>query len=208
MSGIGSSLADLDKTVNKDMPGGWPAIAALALGGAGAAGEFSGLGAGAAGATSVGAGAGAGAGTGAAGGIATGAVGGAGSLATQSALGLGGFGVSAPAAGSTFGALTGGAAPVAGAALTPSAALAVPGSAEAIYAAQTASNASGAANPFSISPMQAMMANKALGGFGQQQPSGQSSSVGIKRGQPVNLADPIATLLAPKMKKKERISLL
>jgi hypothetical protein len=62
----------------------------------------------------------------------------------------------------------------------------------------------------SISPTQAMMASKMVGsGFGQQQQQGgQSSFVGLRRGQPVNSADPIAALLAPKMKKKERISLL
>jgi hypothetical protein len=60
-----------------------------------------------------------------------------------------------------------------------------------------------------ISPTQAMMANQAMGGFGQQQPQGgQQTSVGIRQGQPVNTADPIAALLAPKRKKKEPISLL
>jgi hypothetical protein len=54
-----------------------------------------------------------------------------------------------------------------------------------------------------------MMANKMLGGFGQQQPSGETRmSAPFKAGQPVNTADPILALLAPKMKKKERISLL
>ena len=61
-----------------------------------------------------------------------------------------------------------------------------------------------------MNPMQMMMANKALGGIGQQQqqqppqvPQGQ-----IRRGQQVNVSDPVATLLAPKRKKKEPISLL
>ena len=65
-------------------------------------------------------------------------------------------------------------------------------------------------NP-AISPMQAMMANQALGGLGQpqqrqapQMPQGQ-----IRQGQQVNVSDPVAALLAPK-RKKERpmISLL
>jgi hypothetical protein len=60
-----------------------------------------------------------------------------------------------------------------------------------------------------ISPTQAMMANQAMGGFGQQQPQGgQQTSIGMRQGQPVNTADPIAALLAPKRKKKEPISLL
>jgi hypothetical protein len=61
-----------------------------------------------------------------------------------------------------------------------------------------------------INPMQMMMANKALGGIGQQQqqqpqqvPQGQ-----IRRGQQVNVSDPIGALLSPKRKKREPISLL
>jgi hypothetical protein len=124
-------------------------------------------------------------------------------------LGAGGFGIAAPVAGSTFGALSAGAAPAAGSALSASAAAAVPGSAEAIYAAQNAT-ALGASSGSQISPMQAMMASRMVGGgLGQQQGGGQrSSSVGFKPGQPINSADPILALLAPKMKKKERISLL
>jgi len=217
MSGIGDSLADLDKQVNKSVPGGWVTIGGLALGGAGAAGAFSGLGAGAAGAGAGAGGLSASAVPSLAGGLALGgeaaaagsSLGAAGGLGAGAA-GAGGFGIAAPVAGSTFGALSAGAAPVAGAALTPAAAMAVPGSAEAIYAAQTASSAAGAGNPFGISPMQAMMASRMVGGgLGQQQGGGQqSSSVGFKPGQPINSADPILALLAPKMKKKERISLL
>jgi hypothetical protein len=60
-----------------------------------------------------------------------------------------------------------------------------------------------------LSPSQAMMANQALGGLSPQQPQGgQATSIGMRQGQPVNTADPIAALLSPKMKKKERISLL
>jgi hypothetical protein len=61
-----------------------------------------------------------------------------------------------------------------------------------------------------INPMQMMMANKALGNSNQQQqpqapqvPQGQ-----IRKGQQVNVSDPVATLLAPKRKKREPISLL
>jgi hypothetical protein len=191
-----------NKQVNKSV--GWPVIAGLAAGGAGlyyGAGAAAG---GAAGAAGTG-GLSAGAVPSLAGGLALGGE----TAAVGSGLGAGGFGIAAPAAGSTFGALSAGAAPVAGQALTASAAAAVPGSAEAIYAAQTASNAAGAGNPFSINAAQAMAANKMMGGFGQQQQQGgQSSSVGIRQGQPVNTADPIAALLAPKKKKKERISLL
>ena len=62
-----------------------------------------------------------------------------------------------------------------------------------------------------INPMQMMMANKALGGINQQQQQQQAPQVpqGQVRGakQP-NVADPVATLLAPKRKKREPISLL
>lgn len=200
MSGIGASLENLDKGVRKSVPGGWVTVAGLAAGGAGAAGAFSGLGAGAAGAAGgTAAGTGVGAGAGAAGGLSAGAVGGSGALATQSALGLGGsaIGMAAPSAMATpaaFGTLAGA------------------GSATGVGTAMQASGlslASGAASPFQISPMQAMMANKALGGFGQQQPSGETrTSAPFRAGQPVNTADPILALLAPKMKKKQPISLL
>ena len=194
MSGIGDSLADLDKGVRKSVPGGWGTVAAL---GAGGAGLYYGLGASAAGGATA-------AGTGGGFGL-TAASGGA-----PIAAGMGaGTGLIAPTAGTTFGALSAGAAPVAGEALTASAAAAMPGSAEAIAAAQKASTVAGASNPFSISPMQAMMASRMVGGrFGQQQQGGQASSVGLRQGQQINSADPIAALLAPKMKKKERISLL
>ena len=62
-----------------------------------------------------------------------------------------------------------------------------------------------------INPMQMMMANKALGGINQQQQQQQSPQMPqgqIRRGQQVNVSDPVATLLAPKRKKKEPISLL
>jgi hypothetical protein len=63
-------------------------------------------------------------------------------------------------------------------------------------------------NPI-ISPAQAMAANSAMGGFQQPQGGTQTQVAPLKRGEAVNLADPIASLLAPK-RKKERpmISLL
>ena len=60
------------------------------------------------------------------------------------------------------------------------------------------------------SPAQALAANRAMGGFQQPQMGGTQTQSGMFRpGQQVNLADPIASLLAPK-RKKERpmISLL
>ena len=60
-----------------------------------------------------------------------------------------------------------------------------------------------------LSPSQAMAAQRVMGGF-QQPQGGTSTQTGAFRpGQQVNLADPIASLLAPK-RKKERpmISLL
>ena len=54
MSGIGDSLADLDKAVNKSVPGGWVTLGGLALGGAGATGALGGMGSSAAGASGVG----------------------------------------------------------------------------------------------------------------------------------------------------------
>lgn len=216
MSGIGDSLADLDKGVRKSVPGGWGTVAGLAAGGAGA---YYGLGAGAAGAAGAntlggsvpaltgslsampgsalaGTGAGAAVTAGTAAGTAAGSLGSTGWIApTIGGTASTGFGISA------------GAAPVAGQALTASAASAVPGSAEAIYNAQTASSLFGGSNPFKISPTQAMMASRMMG---SQQPQGGETraSAPFKAGQPVNTADPIMALLAPKMKKKERISLL
>lgn len=70
-------------------------------------------------------------------------------------------------------------------------------------------NVYGASNPFTISPMQAMAMNKAMGGFQQPQGGTQTQTGAFRPGKQVNLADPIASLLAPK-RKKERpmISLL
>lgn len=220
MSGIGDSLADLDKGVRKSVPGGWGTVAGLAAGGTGL---YYGLGAGAAGAAgSAGASgltasavplstSGLAVGSGSAlAGTGAGAAATAGTAAGTAAGSLGSTGWIAPTIGGTastgFG-ISAGAAPVAGQALTASAAAAVPGSAEAIYNAQTASSLFGGSNPFKISPTQAMMASRMMG---SQQPQGGETraSAPFKAGQPVNTADPIMALLAPKMKKKERISLL
>ena len=59
-------------------------------------------------------------------------------------------------------------------------------------------------------PAQALAANRAMGGFQQQDMGGtRTQTAPFRAGQQVNLADPIASLLAPK-RKKERpmISLL
>jgi hypothetical protein len=60
-----------------------------------------------------------------------------------------------------------------------------------------------------LSPTQAMAAQRAMGGF-QQPQGGTSTQTGAFRpGQQVNLADPIASLLAPKRKRdRSMISLL
>jgi hypothetical protein len=60
-----------------------------------------------------------------------------------------------------------------------------------------------------MSPGQMMMAGKLAGGGGQQQQQPQQAPQGqIRRGQQVNVSDPIGALLAPKRKKREPISLL
>ena len=63
--------------------------------------------------------------------------------------------------------------------------------------------------PTNVTPTQAMALNKAMGGFKQPQGGTQTQTGAFRPGQQVNLADPIASLLAPK-RKKERpmISLL
>lgn len=215
MSGIGSSLEDLDKGVRKSVPGGWGTVAGLAAGGAGL---YYGLGASAAGAAGSAGTSTLGAGTATAATGATTAATGAGAI-EAAGVASGAAGISNPFASSAAyqAAIPG---------LTSSGA----GSQAAMLAAQTgefglgglAHTAGSAYAPGSfgsgawgalaagkgVSPTQALMANRALGGFGQQQQGGQASSVGLRQGQPVNTADPIAALLAPKMKKKERISLL
>ena len=69
-------------------------------------------------------------------------------------------------------------------------------------------NVSGATNPYKISPNQAMALQRQMGGLSSQGGT-QTQTGAFKPGQQVNLADPIASLLAPK-RKKERpmISLL
>jgi hypothetical protein len=205
MSGIGTSLADLDKTVNKSIPGGWVTLGGLALGGAGAMGAFGGAG-GAAGSAGSAAG-----GTAGAGGAASAAGTAAAMEGTAAASSL--MGTASPFATSAY------------QAAVPGLTMTGPGSQAAMLAAQTgefglqglASTAGAGGSPFfsalasapSISPAQAMAAQKMVGGFGQQQGGTQTQTAQFKPGQQVNLADPIASLLAPK-RKKERpmISLL
>ena len=64
-------------------------------------------------------------------------------------------------------------------------------------------------NPYRISPTQAMAMSQSMGGFQQPQMGTQSQVAPLRRGEAVNIADPIASLLAPK-RKRERpmISLL
>jgi hypothetical protein len=223
MSGIGSSLADLDKGVRKSVPGGWGTVAGLAAGGAGL---YYGAGAGAAGAAgSAGAGGSVGgisaggafiptAGSGASFAVpaATGAASAAGAMeAAKTTADI--FGAPQPflaktiqAGGNKLGAEQ--------AALMARQAGDFAGAANAIGASyQPGTLGSGAARAMyggaGITPTQALMANQALGGLSPQQPQGgQQTSVGIRQGQPVNTADPILALLAPKRKKKEPISLL
>jgi pilus assembly protein FimV len=225
MSGIGSSLADLDKGVRKSVPGGWGTVAGLAAGGAGL---YYGAGAGAAGAAgSAGAG-------GSVGGISAGgafvptagsgasfALPGAASAAsatgameaTKNAASM--FGAENPymakviqAGGNNLGAEQ------ASLLARQAGGMGVEGAANAIGASyQPGTFGSGAARAMyggaGITPTQALMANQAIGGLSPQQPQGgQQTSIGMRQGQPVNTADPIAALLAPKRKKKERISLL
>lgn len=209
MSGIGKSLADLDKSVNKSIPGGWVTLGGLALGGAGAAGAFSGLGAGAGGAA------------GSAGSAAGGAAGASGAAtAAGSAAALEGSAAAASAMGT--------ASPFATSAYqmaVPGLTMTGPGSQAAMLAAQTgqfglqglASTAGAGGSPFfsalasapSISPAQAMAAQRTMGGFQQPQGGTQTQTAPFKRGEAVNIADPIASLLAPKRKReRQMISLL
>jgi len=154
---------------------------------------------------------------------AAGGLGGAALAPTAGATGVGSataaanFGTlsAAPTAG-TFGALSS-AAPTAGAfgTFTGTAAGAeaataamMAGTNQAVNAASQAV-AGNVANPFKISPAQAMAAQRLMGGFGQQDQGTRTQTAPFKPGQQVNLADPIASLLAPK-RKRERpmISLL
>ena len=121
----------------------------------------------------------------------------------------------APTAG-TFGALSS-AAPTAGAfgTFTGSAAGSAAATAEMLAGTNAAVNAASQAvagnvsNPFKISPMQAMAMQKAVGGFQQPDMGTRTQTAPFRPGQQVNLADPIASLLAPKRKKeRQMISLL
>ena len=139
---------------------------------------------------------------------------GAGVGSTAAASGFGSLSA-APATG-TFGALSS-AAPTAGAfgTFTGSAAGSAAATAEMLAGTNAAVNAASQAvagnvsNPFKISPMQAMAMQKAVGGFQQPDMGTRTQTAPFRPGQQVNLADPIASLLAPK-RKKERpmISLL
>ncbi len=115
---------------------------------------------------------------------------------------FGGLSSAAPTAGA-FGTFTGSAA---GAEAATAAMMA--GTNQAVNAASQAV-AGNVANPFKISPAQAMAAQRVMGGFEQPQGGTSTQTAPFRPGQQVNLADPIASLLAPK-RKKERpmISLL
>ena len=222
MSGIGSSLADLDKGVRKSVPGGWGTVAGLAAGGAGL---YYGAGAGAAGAANAGGSIG---GISAGGAFAPTAGSGASFLvpgATSAATATGAMEATKNAA-NLFGAENPYMAKVIQAGgqnlgAEQSALLArqaggmgLEGAANAIGASyQPGSVGSGVARAMyggaGISPTQALMANQAIGGLSPQQPQGgQQTSVGMRQGQAPNVSDPIAALLAPKRKKKEPLSLL
>jgi hypothetical protein len=225
MSGIGSSLADLDKGVRKSVPGGWGTVAGLAAGGAGL---YYGAGAGAAGAAGS-AGAGGSMGGISAGGAFVPTIGSGASFALPGAASASGataamqtakntadiFGAPQPFMAKTIQAGGQGLGAEQSALLARQAGgMGLEGAANAIGASyQPGSFGSGAARAMyggaGISPMQAMMANQAMGGFGQQQQGGgQQTSIGMRQGQAPNVNDPIAALLAPKRKKKQPISLL
>ena len=221
MSGIGSSLADLDKGVRKSVPGGWGTVAGLAAGGAGL---YYGAGAAGAGAANAAAGAGGSMGGISAGGAFTATAGSGASFAVPGAASAAGAMEATKNAASMFGAENPYMAKViqAGgnrlgaeqAALMARQAGDFGGAAHAVGSSyQPGTLGSGLARAMyggaGISPTQAMMANQAMGGFGQQQPQGgQQTSVGMRQGQAPNVSDPIAALLAPKRKKKEPLSLL
>lgn len=207
MSGIGTSLADLDKTVKREVPGGWALPAAITA--AVVAPQLAPMMAAEAGAATA---------ASAASTAATAATAAEATVATAAAM------EGAAAASSVMGS----ASPFmtsAYQAAVPGLTMTGPGSQAAMLAAQTgefglqglASTAGAGGSPFfsalasapSISTNQAMALNRAMGGFGQPQGGTSTQTGAFRPGQPVNLADPIASLLAPK-RKKERpmISLL
>jgi hypothetical protein len=204
---MSGALEDLDKGVRESVPGGWVTLGALALGGAGAMEALGGAGgvgttAGAGGAGTLG--------TTAAGGTLGGAivpstVGAGGTFTPLSFLGTG----SAVGSGTaTFGTGNIGAATLGTQAGSAAATAQMMAGTNAAVASASNAALGGTVNPYQISPMQAMMMQRSLGGFGQQQAT-QTPATQIKQRREVNLADPIASLLAPK-RKKERpmISLL
>lgn len=141
----------------------------------------------------------------------------AGATGVGSATAAANFGTlsAAPTAGS-FGALSS-AAPTAGAfgTFTGSAAGAEATTAAMMASTNQAVNAASQAvsgniaNPYKISPIQAMAMSRAMGGFQQPQGGTQTQTGAFRPEQKVNLADPIASLLAPKRKKEQpMISLL
>lgn len=207
MSGIGTSLADLDKTVNREVPGGWITIGALALGGAGATDLLGGAGgvgttAGASGAGTLGTTA---AGSATGGAFVPSTLGAGGAFTPASFLGTG----SAVGSGTaTLGAGNIGAATLGTQAGSAAATAEMLAGTNAAVASASNAVASGATNPYKISPTQAMAMQRAMGGLSSQGGT-QTQTAPLKPGQQINLADPIASLLAPK-RKKERpmISLL
>jgi len=209
MSGIGQSLADLDKTVNKSIPGGWVTLGGLALGGAGAMGAFGGAGgaAGSAGSAAGGTASATGAGT------AAGTAAAMESAAIASAAAQGTLTEGMIAAANT-GLPMGATIPTGYAGLSSSMAAELGLSGASGLGTQGASgnvlaNVYGASNPFKISPTQAMAMNRAMGGFGPQTGGTNTQVAPFKRGEAVNVADPIASLLAPKRKReRQMISLL
>ena len=79
------------------------------------------------------------------------------------------------------------------------------------YAPGTAGNAAmrALASGTNLSPAQAMAAQRMMGGFGQPEGGTSTQTGAFRPGQQVNLADPIASLLAPKRKRdRSMISLL
>ena len=207
MSGIGTSLADLDKTVRREVPGGWALPAAITA--AVAAPQIAPMLAAEAGATTA---------ASTATTAATAAT--AAETAAATAATMEGAAAASSAMGSASPFMTS-----AYQAAVPGLTMTGPGSQAAMLAAQTgefglqglASTAGAGGSPFfsalasapSVTPNQAMALNRAMGGF-QQPQGGTSTQTGAFRpGQQVNLADPIASLLAPKRKRERAmISLL
>ena len=127
-----------------------------------------------------------------------------GTLSTAPTAGtFGALSSAAPASAGTFGTFAGSAA---GAEAATAAMMASTN--QAVNAASQAV-AGNVANPFKLSPAQAMAAQRMMGGFGQPEGGTSTQTGAFRPGQQVNLADPIASLLAPKRKRERAmISLL